>query len=285
MLIIPAIDIKKDKIVRLYKGNFEKVSFYQENIEDLVTEYIVKGVERIHVVILLGAKYGRILKKENQKIEKIIKVRDYFGKEKCKIQLGGGIRTYSQIKYFIEKGIDYLILSTALLIPLCLEEGFSINNIKELYQKVGKTFNLEKEVPELELIDILTRGIKEKIIVAIDCKKEEIGLSGWEVTFPLLPEYVIKKFWEKGFKNFLITDIEQDGTLGGIRKDFLFKILEKIYTSQIKPEIFISGGISSEEDIDLLTKSIYPIKGVIIGKALFQKKLDLKNLIKKFQPK
>jgi len=284
MLVIPAIDLKENKTVRLYKGNFNQVSYYDEEAEETARTYIDSGAKRLHIVLLWGAKEGKISEQENKKIEQILKVRNASGKENCKIQLGGGIRKYSQIEYFLQKELNYFIMGTSLLIPIIMESGFSLTDLKLFYQRGGKKFNPDEEVPEFELIDKLDNKLKKKIIVAIDYRKDEIGLSGWEVTVPLLPEYTIKKFTEKGFNKFLLTDIERDGTLEGIEKESLFRIMDKISELNVENiEILTAGGITSEQDIELIANYKHPPTGVVIGKALYQKRMDLKQLIQKFQ--
>lgn len=283
MLIIPAIDLKKGEVVRLYKGRFDKISFYEIELEKTVREYIKNGAKRLHIVLLYGAKTGEIGKEEKEKLNKIIEVRNSTDKN-CKIQVGGGVRRYSQIKNFIDMGIDYIIIGTAFLIPIAMEEGFSIQDIKFYYQQSGKKLEIEKEVPEIELIDIIGNDLKEKIIVSIDYFKNQIALSGWEVSLPLQPSYVIKKFLQKGIKKFILTNIECDGTLEGIDIESIDKILKELSKYDEKPEeIILAGGISKEEDLMLIDSLKYKPAGVIIGKALYQKKLDLKYVIEKYQ--
>jgi len=284
MLIIPAIDLKKGEVVRLYKGRFDKISYYEVEIEKLVRDYLKAGAKRLHIVLLYGAKTGEIEKEEVEKIKKILEVRKINNKEDCEVQIGGGIRTNSQIQKFLELGINYLIIGTAFLIPLALSEGFSLQDLKFYYQRSGKNFEMEKEVPEFELVDWLEPSIKEKIIISVDYSGDETALSGWEVTLPLKPSYVIKKFIEKGFKRFLITSIESDGTLEGVDIENVGRILKEIssFKENIK-EIIVAGGISKEEDISLLNSLKYKPTGIIIGKALYQKKIDLKNVIEKYQ--
>ena len=284
MLIIPAIDLKKGEIVRLYKGRFDKISYYDVEIENLVKEYLKAGSKRIHVVLLYGAKTGEIENKEIEKIKRIIEIKKINNRDDCEIQVGGGIRRKKQIENFLNLGVNYVIIGTAFLIPLALSEGYSIQDIKFFYQKSGKSFNIEKEIPEFELIDWIEPEIKEKIIISVDYFGDETALSGWEVTIPLKPSYVIKKFIEKGFKRFLITSIESDGTLEGIDFKNISRIIKEIYTykENIK-EIIVAGGISKEEDIIILNSLQYAPTGIIIGKALYQKKIDLKNVIEKYQ--
>jgi phosphoribosylformimino-5-aminoimidazole carboxamide ribotide isomerase len=284
MLIIPAIDLKKGEIVRLYKGRFDKISYYDVEIENIVKEYLKAGSKRIHVVLLYGAKTGEIENKEIEKIKRIIEIKKLNNRDDCEIQVGGGIRRKKQIENFLNLGINYIIIGTAFLIPLTLSEGYSMQDIKFFYQKSGKNLNIEKEIPEFELIDWIEPEIKEKIIISVDYFGDETALSGWEVTIPLKPSYVIKKFIEKGFKRFLITSIESDGTLEGIDFKNISRIMKEIsiYKENIK-EIIIAGGISKEEDLIMLNSLQYPPTGIIIGKALYQKRINLKDVIEKYQ--
>lgn len=284
MLIIPAIDLKKSDVVRLYKGRFDKISYYDIEVEKIVRDYLKTDVKRIHIVLLYGAKMGRIENQEEEKIEKIIEIKKLNNRDDCEIQIGGGIRTKEQIYKFLNSGVNYVIIGTAFLIPIALNEGYSIQDIKFYYQRSGKNFEIEREVPQLELIDWLPSEIKEKIIISVDYVNDEVALSGWEVTLPLKPSYVIKKFVEKGFKRFIITSIESDGTLEGVDIKNIEKILKEISKFRDKiNEIIVAGGVSKEEDIILLNSLQYKPTGIIIGKAIYQKKLDLKYVIEKYQ--
>ncbi len=283
MIIIPAIDLKKKEVIRLYKGRFDKVSHYDIEIEKLVREYLKANAKRIHIVLLYGAKTGIIEKEEEEQVKKIIEIKKLNEREDCEIQLGGGIRTEEQIKKFLSIGVNYIIIGTAFLIPFALNEGYSIHDIKFFYQRSGKQFVIEKEVPDFELIERLSQEVKNKIIISIDYMNDEIALSGWEVTLPLKPSYTIKKFLEMGFERFIITSIESDGTLEGVDIKNIEKIMNEIGNLKEIKEIIVAGGISKEEDLILLNSLKFPPTGVIIGKAIYQKKLDLKNVIEKYQ--
>ena len=284
MLIIPAIDLKKDQVVRLYKGDFKKVSRYRSTPEEVFSEYLSAGIKRLHLIFLWAAYSGTITKDEETVIDNIIKIRDIYAKDACAIQVGGGIRTQERILGLMAKGIDYLIVGTAFLIPLAMEEGFIKNDIRFFYQQAGKDFIEEKELPEYNLIDTIDDSIRHKLIVAIDYKNDETALSGWQVTIPLTPYYVIKRLMDKGYKRFILTNVEKDGTLEGADIDSLEKIMDHLSFAGYKPdEIIISGGISSEEDIVKLKNLKYKPDGIIIGKALYQKRLDLKKIVHTFQ--
>ncbi|MCK9265575.1 HisA/HisF-related TIM barrel protein [bacterium] len=284
MLIIPAIDIKKDKIVRLYKGDFNKISHYEPTPEDAFIQYLTAKIERLHLIFLWGAYSGNISPEEEQVIDKIINVRDIYAKNTCTIQIGGGMRSSTRISELIKKGVDYIIVGTAFIIPLAFEEGFTKNDIKMFYQAGGKEFNQEKELPEFGLPDCLEKDIREKIIVSIDYRQEETALSGWQVTIPLTPHYLIKEFMKKGYKRFILTNVEKDGTLEGIDIGSIKNILGKLAFDKCYPEeIIIAGGVTSEKDIQKLMNLKYKPSGVIIGKALYQQRFDLKTAVAKFQ--
>ncbi|MDD3725860.1 MAG: HisA/HisF-related TIM barrel protein [Candidatus Ratteibacteria bacterium] len=281
MLIIPAIDLKKDEVVRLYKGNFKQVSQYNIKPDEIARRFLLAGVKRLHIVFLWGAHTGCV-SEEMDVLSQIIKTRDIYNTT-CKIQVGGGVRRYEQINALIEKGVDYVIMGTSILIPIALEEGFLKNDIKLFYQQAGKNFDEDKEIPEIDLFNRIG-DIKEKIIVAVDYRKDEIALSGWEVTLPLTPYYVIKKLLKKGFKKFLITNVERDGTLNGVDIDSVENILHRTFNYPEKPEeIIVSGGITTIEDIETLQQMRYRPDGVIVGKAIYQNRLDIRTLIKTFQ--
>ena len=282
MLIIPAVDLKSSEVVRLYKGDFNKVERYEAGAGDIVRDYLIAGIKRLHIVFLWGAHTGKLEKEENA-LEQIIKTRDIYSAE-CRIQLGGGIRSYGQIKKFSDMGVDFFIMGTSILIPLAMEEGFTKNDIKLFYQQGGKEFREDIEIPEPGFLDRMDSTLKEKILVAVDYRNDETALSGWEVAVPLTPHYVIKKLLAKGYKRFVITNVDKDGTLEGIDINSVKNILDKISLCPEKPgEVIISGGITTEADIAALQSLPNKPDGVIVGKALYQKKLDIRSLIKNFQ--
>jgi len=284
MLIIPAIDIKKDRVVRLYKGDFNKISRYNVKPEEVFSEYLAAGIKRLHLIFLWGAYTGSLSEEEKEVVNTITKTRDIYGKGDCAIQVGGGIRSYARIAGLMEKGVDYIIAGTAFLIPLLLEEGFLKNDLKLFYQQGGKEFREEREIPEFDILERMDEGMRGRIIIAIDYKKDETALSGWQVTVPLTPQHVIKSFMKKGFKRFILTNIEKDGTLEGVDTDSIEKIMDRVLFEGCNPEeIIISGGISSEGDIIKLENLRYKPEGVIVGKALYQKKFNLKKAILDFQ--
>jgi len=284
MIIIPAIDLKKSKVVRLHKGRFENVTSYGLNPEDIVRNFILKGAKRIHIVSLLGAKDGKILEEDTSTIKSMVKIRDIMAFEKCEIQVGGGLRKIEQIKTFLGMGIDYLIVGTAIVLPQLLELNFSLSDIAKVYNLADKKFDIEKEMPEPNIIDKMDLNMKKKIIVSIDISRDSVALSGWLVTIPVEPSYVIKKLVEKGFFRFMITDTTRDGTMDGINIEAFSQIINKSNElTEQDLEFIIGGGVASEKDIEDIVESGLPVSGVVIGKALYEQKVQLHTLIKRFQ--
>ena len=284
MLIIPAIDLKRSKVVRLHKGNFEHVTTYGLKPEILVEDFIIKGAKRIHIVSLLGAKEGKTLEEDLAIIKKIVKIRDLIGPGKCALQLGGGIRKHSEIRQFMELGIDFVIVGTAIVLSQVLEASFTIRDISKAYALADKKFQVDKEIPEPDLINKLKPEIKNRIIVSIDVSRNSIALSGWLVTIPIDPSWLITKLIDKGYRRFMITDTTKDGTLAGIDIELFSRIISNVRQLPDKEiEFLIAGGIASEKDIEIIANSGLPVLGVITGKALYEQKVQLHSLIKKYQ--
>ncbi len=114
----------------------------------------------------------------------------------------------------------------------------------------------------------------EKIILGADVKDEKIAVSGWLETSDLELIPFIKGYTDKGIKKVICTDISKDGMLQGTSTELYKKVLSKF------PELYLvaSGGLSSMEDIDALVEAKVP--AVITGKAIYEGKIDLKQLEK-----
>jgi len=239
--IIPAIDLYENQVVRLYKGKYDQVTVYYKDPLDVVLYFRDCGIQRIHIVDLNAARDGNT--NVNRKtIENIIKQ-----KGSLKLEIGGGIRNKQIVHEYIDAGIEYLILGTiAVKSPSFVEE-------------------------------LLNEFNRERFIIGVDAKNEEIKISGWEEGTKLNLFDFIKKieFW--GISQIIVTDIDRDGTLQGPNISLLKKILERTTLKVIS-----SGGISSNQDIlDLynLYRTNENLMGTIVGKAFYEKKVDLKELL------
>tara|TARA_B100001123_G_scaffold433201_1_gene557480 strand:+ start:2549 stop:3274 length:726 start_codon:yes stop_codon:yes gene_type:complete len=173
MKIFPAIDIKDKKCVRLFKGQFNSQTTYNQSPLDQALLYKKNGLINLHIVDLDGALTGKLI---NLKvIEEIVKKLD------ISIEVGGGIRSFEKIETYLNIGVDKVILgSAAIQNPLFLKQA------------------CEK--------------FKDKIALSLDAKKGMIFISGWEEMTNQTAENFLKKVNSYGFSRLIYTDIEKDGT-------------------------------------------------------------------------
>jgi phosphoribosylformimino-5-aminoimidazole carboxamide ribotide isomerase len=241
MIIIPAIDIIGGKVVRLYQGDFNKKKFYSDDPVETALMWQKKGAGFLHIVDLDGARHGEI--KNGDIITRIIKA------VKVPCEVGGGLRDDKDIEYFLQQGAKRVVLGTR-----ALED---INYLKKLVSE-----------------------FKEKIIVSIDFRNTPGGLyvekTGWSEKTHFGPLVLAKKMQKAGVGTIVVTDISKDGTLAGPNIKGLKEILEGTDVSVIS-----SGGISGPEDIKKLrTIGSKKLEGVIIGRALYEGRIDLEEAIK-----
>jgi len=230
MEIIPAIDISNGKCVRLYKGRKGSETIYFEDPLEALDFWVGHGAERLHFIDLDGA-WGSDVNKDL--LQKIIKKMS----NKIKIQIGGGIRSIESALKLIDLGADRIILGT-----------FAIKNpkgVKELLELIGS----------------------DKIIVAIDYRKEKVAIQGWTELSNKNPFSFGRELEELGVRWILFSSIEADGTLSGPD----FENIEKMIKSVKKTSIYVAGGVRNIKDIEIL-KTI-GVKGVIIGKAFYEHSL------------
>jgi phosphoribosylformimino-5-aminoimidazole carboxamide ribotide isomerase len=241
MDIIPAIDLKNGKCVRLLQGRDDATTEYSSDPVAVARRWQEEGAKRIHVVNLDGA-FGRA--SGNLEI-----VRRIVEEVDADVQFGGGLRSMEDIDAALGTGAAKLVLGTV-----------AIEN-KEL------------------LADILRRERKERIIVALDASGGKIATKGWtEVTERSVLD-VAAEMEAMGVGEILYTDISRDGMMGG--PDLM---LLRILAEKTGLKIIASGGISNSEDVLTLARSgLQGITAVIIGKALYEGKIDLRKIMEEVQ--
>ncbi|MCD6094156.1 MAG: 1-(5-phosphoribosyl)-5-[(5-phosphoribosylamino)methylideneamino]imidazole-4-carboxamide isomerase [Candidatus Omnitrophica bacterium] len=235
MLIIPAIDLKQGKVVRLWKGDFQKATVYADDALKVARRWKEEGAERIHIVDLDGAKTGTPAN---------LGIAQEIAKMGMVVQFGGGIRDKEIFKKAITAGIPYLILASG--------------------------------IRNRDFFDWAVENYLERIIVSIDVFQQRVYLQGWQRKSELDIGEVSKFLKEARIKRVIWTNIERDGTLEGIDIAALRGVLEAIGLPLI-----IAGGVSSLEDIKKLKGLNCPnLEGLIIGRALYEGRFDLKEAIK-----
>jgi phosphoribosylformimino-5-aminoimidazole carboxamide ribotide isomerase len=234
--IIPAIDLKDGRCVRLQQGREDTETAYSLDPVAMAREWVRLGARRLHVVNLDGA-FGRA----SQNIE-------IFRRIACDtdavIEFGGGLRTFEDI-----------------------ERAFGIGAAKAVLGTVAV------ESPDL-LSQALERYGPDRIIVALDGKGGKVATRGWQqvTDIPLLD--ACNRMIAFGVKEVLYTDIDRDGMMDGMDLSSLREL------ARLPVSVIASGGVSSADDVRALLDLNAPhITGVIVGKALYEKRVSLQELL------
>ncbi|HIE59283.1 MAG TPA: 1-(5-phosphoribosyl)-5-[(5-phosphoribosylamino)methylideneamino]imidazole-4-carboxamide isomerase [Hydrogenothermaceae bacterium] len=174
--IIPAVDIKEGKAVRLFKGNPNAVKVYGENPIDMAKIWEEKGAKRLHIVDLDGAFEG---KPKNYKIvESIVK------NLSIPIEFGGGLRSFEAVKHILEIGAEKVVIGS-----------LAYQNQNE-FEKIVSYF-------------------PNKVILGIDAKDGKVAIKGWLEKVQYTPLEFAKKFENYPIYGYLYTDVNRDGALVG----------------------------------------------------------------------
>ena len=236
MLIIPAIDIYNNSIVRLKRGDFDNITYYKNSPLRQAKIFESNGFDIIHIVDLLGSKNGKLTSLES--VEKIKK------ETKLKVEFGGGVRDVKAATELFNAGVDFVVIGS---LPV-------------------------KNKKEFELI--IQNHSPEKIVAVIDSKDEMLKISGWTEETNISIYDHIEYCSGLGIKKFLCTDITKDGMLTGTNIN-LYKKIMKNYPAI---NLIASGGVKDINDIKKLNE-LNPY-AVVVGKAIYEGKIDLKELAK-----
>lgn len=176
MLIIPAIDLKDGRCVRLLQGRKDAVTVYSEDPSSTARLWESYGARLLHVVDLDGAFTG-----DQKNLHAVRKIRDSVTME---IEVGGGIRKMEKIDELIGIGIDRIILGTAVI-----ENPFILNEASNRYPG--------------------------RILVGIDARNGKVAVKGWVETTPVDAKELALKVEKGGASGIIYTDISKDGMLTG----------------------------------------------------------------------
>ncbi|MBF0452026.1 MAG: 1-(5-phosphoribosyl)-5-[(5-phosphoribosylamino)methylideneamino]imidazole-4-carboxamide isomerase [Candidatus Magnetomorum sp.] len=176
MIIIPAVDIKNGKCVRLKQGRMNEETIFSSNPVEMAQKWAATGAELIHVVDLNGA-----IQKQPQNTETI---RQIVSSINTPVQVGGGIRTLSTIEMYLDMGVDRVVLGT------------------EAIRHPEKVVEFCSKFPG-------------KIVVGIDAKKGMVAVEGWTETTSVTAIDLAKQFENTGVAAINFTDIHRDGMQTG----------------------------------------------------------------------
>ena len=235
MKIFPAIDIKDKKCVRLVKGDFDNKTEYEMSPVEQAGKYEDHGFKNLHIVDLDGALTG-----ETTNLDII---QDIVSKFDLKIEVGGGIRNFENIKEYIDTGVEKVILGSAAI----KDKSF----LKEACEK-----------------------FPNKIALGLDAKDGFLSVSGWRENSNQLTLDYLKQVNGYGVSRLIYTDIDRDG----MKQSPNFEETSKVAVKSNCP-VIISGGVSSMDDIKK-AKTLKNIEGVNVGKAIYDGDIKLEELVK-----
>ncbi|STZ13981.1 1-(5-phosphoribosyl)-5-[(5-phosphoribosylamino)methylideneamino] imidazole-4-carboxamide isomerase [Moraxella caviae] len=178
MLIIPAIDLKDGKCVRLKQGRMEDDTVFSDDPVAMATQWVNQGARRLHLVDLNGAFDGVPVHKEV--VTAIAKAHPDLP-----IQLGGGVRSLSTIEQYLSAGLNYIIIGT-------------------------------KAAEEPEFVEEACREFSGAIMVGIDAKDGMVATHGWANVTDVKATELAKRFADAGVSSIVYTDIAKDGMMAGV---------------------------------------------------------------------
>ncbi|WP_210610849.1 1-(5-phosphoribosyl)-5-[(5-phosphoribosylamino)methylideneamino]imidazole-4-carboxamide isomerase [Priestia flexa] len=224
--IYPAIDMRGGKCVRLLQGDYDKETVYGDSPVDMAAQFAGEGAKWIHMVDLDGAKAAKRVNNEF-----VLEVKKKLG---VNVQIGGGIRSEEDVAYYLENGIDRVILGSA-----------AISNP--------------------EFVKKMLRQYGEKIAIGIDARDGYVATEGWLETSTVKATELGKELAEAGAETFIFTDISTDGMLSGPNIEGIVSMAKATGKS-----VIASGGVSKLEDLKALQAYEKDgVVGAIVGKALY----------------
>ncbi|MCZ6801346.1 MAG: 1-(5-phosphoribosyl)-5-[(5-phosphoribosylamino)methylideneamino]imidazole-4-carboxamide isomerase [Nitrospirae bacterium] len=235
MRVFPAIDLKDGRCVRLRQGDMQQETRYSDDPSGMASHWESQGAQCLHVVDLNGAVDGH-----PQNLEHIAAIVE---KVSIPVQVGGGIRNLDTVRDYLTRGIQWVVLGTAIL-----------------------------DNPEL-LAQACTE-FPSQILVGVDVKQGKVAVRGWTDVAEITPEDFLSSLTPYAIAGVVFTEISRDGMLAGPN----IPALETAVSVSAFP-VIASGGITRVEDIHAVKQLGEKISGIIIGKALYEGTLDLPTAI------
>jgi phosphoribosylformimino-5-aminoimidazole carboxamide ribotide isomerase len=231
VFVIPAIDLKDGKCVRLKQGKADEVTVYSHDPVKQALEWEEGGASLIHVVDLDGAFTGT--PKNLDWVSRICEA------VTCEVELGGGLRSRDTIQAALDTGVDRVVVGTK-----ALAEPF----LKEILHE-----------------------FQDKIVVGIDARDGMVAIQGWTEKSDTDALKFAKSVGLLGAKRIIFTDVQTDGMLTGPPLSSIKQLCERFPGG-----VIASGGVGSLEDVRALQELHQSnLEGVIVGKALYEKKFSL----------
>jgi phosphoribosylformimino-5-aminoimidazole carboxamide ribotide isomerase len=189
MLIIPAIDLKDGRCVRLYQGEMEQQTVYFENSIDAAKHWLNQGASFLHIVDLNGAVEGRPV--HTKEVAAICRLAG------LSVELGGGLRSLESVQAAFELGVARVVIGTA-------------------------------AYDNAEFLRTLCKRFSGKIVVGIDARQGKVAVKGWKETTAMAAVELAQRCEGDGAARIIYTDISHDGTRDGVNLAETLKIAQSV---------------------------------------------------------
>jgi len=237
VLIIPAIDLKDGRCVRLQRGDMATATVFSDDPVAMAKHWAAQGARRLHVVDLNGAVAG------HPKNEKVIREMVRAVGEAMPIQLGGGIRDLDTIESYIDAGVAFVVIGTAAV----KNPGF---------------------------LSDASYAFPGRIIAGLDAKDGKVAVEGWSKMTGHDVIDLAKKYQDYGIEALVYTDIGRDGMMTGINIEATLKLAQAIKIPLIASGGLNSLQDVQTVCDTLLPEGVI---GAITGRALYEGKIDFKK--------
>ena len=194
MFLFPAIDLYEGKAVRLYKGDYNQLTVYNDDPTAVAKDFAAAGAKHIHIVDLEGAKSGT-----TPNLDTVVRIKEQSG---LFCEIGGGVRNMEVVKAYIDAGLDRVILGTAAV-----------------------------ENPDFVLRAVSAYG--DKIAVGVDLKDGFVAVKGWTEKSTLDATTFCRQMQEIGVKTLIVTDISKDGAMQGTNHELYRQLQNRFPDLQI----------------------------------------------------
>ncbi|MBN1807727.1 MAG: 1-(5-phosphoribosyl)-5-[(5-phosphoribosylamino)methylideneamino]imidazole-4-carboxamide isomerase [Planctomycetes bacterium] len=232
MIVIPAVDIKGGKCVRLWKGLKDRETIYDEDPLRAAARWAREPVKRIHIIDLDGAFEGR-----PRNMDKIIEIVRYLRDPGIECEIGGGVRTVETVREYADAGAARVVVGTI-------------------------------AAREPDLFRSMALSVPGIVNLGLDCRGEEVLVKGWEVAGGVKLFDLLASTADLPLGEVIYTEVERDGTGGGIADDWLRRVV-----AESPHPVIASGGVGSIDDIRQAKDA--GAFGVIVGRALYTGDVDL----------
>jgi phosphoribosylformimino-5-aminoimidazole carboxamide ribotide isomerase len=176
MILLPAIDIRGGKAVRLQRGDFDKETVYVDDPLDAARSFVEAGAPFLHVVDLDGAREGKPVN-----LEHLRRITSELG---VAVQYGGGLRDLGAVRSALAAGAERVVVGTA---------AYS----------------------DVDFVDQLIETWDKRVVIAVDVRGGHVSVAGWTKATQMLPDHIITRLQQRGVQQFMYTNVDRDGTLEG----------------------------------------------------------------------